>query len=423
MNEEILIEDHFFIDSRGKLGYGDIIISRGKIAKITDKEPPNVINSDIVIPGFANTHTHVAMGRFRGLLDDLSLEKFLDKTFSLDNNRRKDDIYSSSTISICDMLMSGTTLFADLYYSEDIIFEAADKLGIRALLSWVTLDRELSTQKGDPVENCENFIKEYRGRNDRIIPAAGIQGVYVASDDTIEGARDIAKKYGTQLHMHVSETRKEVYDFLDKRGKRVVEYLDDLGVLSQNFLAAHCLWLNGREISLLGKNRCTVSWNGVSNSKLGHGGHLAYEELKNAGANISFGTDSVGSNNSQNVLENAKFSSLDFKNSRWDGSMMNSLEIFRALTLNGYLAAGIKNGGLIEEGYLADLNIIDHRNSSLVPLRKNNVISSIVYSMDRDAITDVIINGEYVKKNGKLNDAQRNQFNMALKNIKESFTT
>ena len=415
------IEDVYYYDtSLNRFIHGSVKIQNGIIAGVEETQNSGDC-SRFLIPGFINTHSHIAMSRFRGRLDDVNLEKFLEKTFKLDSERTKDDIFHSTICGIYELLSNGITSFFDLYYDEDIIWDACNKMGIRSFLSWNTLDREITTQKGDPVDNAENFIREYSGKSSIIYPSIGIQGVYVASLDTMKAANNVSKKFDTVLHMHLSETRKEVYEFLDKTGKRPVEFLSDNDLLSKRLNAAHCVWLNDHEIRALGKNEVNVSWNSESNLKLGTGGFPPVPELMNNGVNITIGTDSNGSNNSLNILETAKTGTISIKNGRWDAGILNATDVFRMLTVNGGRASHIPHLGEIKIGAPADFNIIDGNHFSLQSSDPDVMINQIVYSMNPAAITDTVINGKYIKKDGKMNLDIENNYRESLRFLKAAF--
>ena len=247
------------------VSYGDIYIEDkfiSEIGKNISIEADYKIDASnkIVMPGLINTHAHVGMGLFRGFIEDLNLDDFLKKTFEMDEKRTDDHIYFSSLLSIYEMIRTGTTSFLDLYYSEDIIARAAEEAGIRAFLSWVTLDEQFTTQKGSPLKNAENFITSHKNK-ERIYPSVGFQGVYVCSDETLLRGKEIAEKYGTIRHMHLSETRKEVYDYLKSKGKRPVEHLYEIGFLNENLIAAHTVWVTMREIKQLAEKNVNISHN------------------------------------------------------------------------------------------------------------------------------------------------------------------
>ena len=384
-----------------------------------------------VLPGFINTHTHVAMAHLKGLLDDIPLETFLDRTFSLDSNRSEKGIYNASMLGMAEMIDSGITSFHDLYYSEDIIAKAASRLGIRAFLAWVTLDVEYTTQKGSPLQNADSFIRKKHG--DLVTPSVGIQGIYVASDETYNGASDIARKYDTTMHTHLSETRKEVYDYATgHNGQRPVEHLSSIGFLDSRLIAAHSAFVTMREVRQLAKANVKVSWNSISNCKLGTGGMPPVPEMLDHGITISLGTDSNGSNNSLNMFEMMKFSSLLVKSARWNPAVINAQKMLDMATrdaaatdakimfLEGTYVTGIplpislyecsgtasslrrNDIGVLKEGNLADVIMIDLNQSNLIPANADNIVQGIVYSANPSNVDTVIVNGSILKSRKKL---------------------
>ena len=398
----------------------DIGIKDGCISSIREAEG---ISSLYLVPGFVNTHSHVAMSRFRGMLDDVNLDEFLNRTFKLDKERSRNDIYHSSVVGIYEMLMNGITSFMDLYYSEDVIAEAVTKMGIRGFLSWVTLDQDKTTQNGNPLENAEEFIHNFSGSNeyDLVYPSIGVQGVYVASMENIRSASDISRKHECTLHMHLAETRKEVYDYMKVKNKRPARDLLDNNIIDERTNMAHCVWLTKEEIEKIGKVRGNVSWNSVSNHKLGVGGVPAIPELIEAGANIGIGTDSNGSNNSLNILETAKSGALAIKNSRWDASVIDSSQVYRMLTEGGGRSTGLPNLGSIAVGAPADFLIIDGDNYSMNQSRRGNFVNDLIYSMSPSAIRDIVIGGNFIRKDFRMDDTVEKEYKRSAGWIRENF--
>ena len=222
-------------DQQRRIFRGNLLVEDGLITRVSQER----VHGDIeiqaegkaVMPGFGNTHCHAAMSHLKGKLDDINLHQFLEKTFSLDAKRTDAGLYNSSLLSMAEMISSGITLFSDLYYGEDVIEKAALRSGIRSVLFWNTLDENLTTQKGNPVKNAENFIKS-EGSSDMVRRGIGVQGIYVASDELLLEVKEVAERHSSLIHMHLSETRKEVYDCLKGRGKRPVELLASLNFLS-----------------------------------------------------------------------------------------------------------------------------------------------------------------------------------------------
>lgn len=403
----ILIRNGLIItqDDDRRILKGDMLIEGKRISKIGKIKGSADIEIDAsgkaVLPGFINTHTHVAMAHLKGLLDDIPLETFLDRTFSLDSNRSEKGIYNASMLGMAEMIDSGITSFHDLYYSEDIIAKAASRLGIRAFLAWVTLDVEYTTQKGSPLQNADSFIRKKHG--DLVTPSVGIQGIYVASDETYNGASDIARKYDTTMHTHLSETRKEVYDYATgHNGQRPVEHLSSIGFLDSRLIAAHSAFVTMREVRQLAKANVKVSWNSISNCKLGTGGMPPVPEMLDHGITISLGTDSNGSNNSLNMFEMMKFSSLLVKSARWNPAVINAQKMLDMATRDAASSLRRNDIGVLKEGNLADVIMIDLNQSNLIPANADNIVQGLVYSANPSNVDTVIVNGSILKSRKKL---------------------
>ncbi len=346
----------------------------------------------ILAPGLINTHTHVAMGSMRGIADDVPLGKFLEKTFAIDAKRTEQDIHSSSIMGMREMVRTGTTSFLDLYYSEDIIAKAAKRMGLRAFLSWVVLDKDKTTQKGNPKDNAENFIKRFRSRKPALINAGvGLQGIYVCNDDTISAAADIAERYNTVIPMHVSETNVEVDNVKKEHGHGVVEHLDKLGVLNKRFVAVHTVHVSEKEVKLLAET-AAVSHNPISNMKLGNGAAPIHEMSKSR-VNVTLGTDSVASNNNLDMFSTMKFASLLQKNRLGDASELSAQRVLDFATINAAKALGYGNRlGSVEEGKLADLILIDPYPNA-IPLSRSSIVSNMVYAVSGLNVDTTIVDG------------------------------
>ncbi len=392
-------------DSRD-IVHANILVDGNKIVYVGREEPDHDSEIDakgkFIMPGFINTHTHVGMSGFKGLLDDMVLSEFLNKTSELDAARTEEGIYNSSLLGIKEMLNSGTTSFVDLYYSEDVIERAVEKAGIRGFLAWATLDQEYTTQRGDPVKNAEAFIK--KNHPDTVTPMAGVQGIYVSSDENYFRIKELSEKYNVMVHTHLSETRKEVYDFVKSHNERPVEHLASIGFLSNRLLAAHCVWITLNEIKLLAKNGTAVSWNSISNAKLASGGIAPIPELISSNVNVSLGTDSSGSNNSLNMLEEMKYSAISINNDRWSADTLKSQQILDMATRNAGMALKAPIG-IIKEGYLADLIILNPNRYNTIPYSDKNIVNNLVFSSSSENIEYVVVNGKIVLNKNNYNES------------------
>lgn len=395
-NGILLTEDH--LPKRMDLFVDDNIISQ--ISEKVRVESDYVINCEnkIVSPGFVNMHTHVAMTNMRTLLDDMPFSKFLDTGFKIDAVRTDEELYFGSKLGIAEMLRKGTTTFLDMYYGEDMVARAAQEAGIRSYLGWSIVNKNQTTQKGDPLKNAEQFIQRFRG-HELVTPLPAPHGIYSCERDDLIASKDLADRYDLPYTIHLSENRREVYDIVKKEKKRPVEYLDALGFLSNRLIAAHTIYVTLNEIKIMGKNGMTAVNNPVSNMKLANGNFAPLIEMIQHGVNVTLGTDSAATGNSLDMLENAKLSSLLQKNYREEGSVLPPHQVIDFMTKNPWKVLG-KNAGILREGALADIAVVGGEVAQ-VPLRMDNAERILVYSSSGNDVEQTIVNGKIVYSQGK----------------------
>ena len=354
-----------------------------------------------IVPGFVNTHTHVAMNLLRGMADDRDLSAFLEVLFAVDAVRTEADLEVGAAAGISEMLLSGTTSFLDLYYGEDAIARAVDRLGIRGFLGWAVLDPALTTQEGVPVENARAFIRRWRG-NPRVSPLVAPQGVYVCGEETWRKAKDVADAEGTLCHYHLSETRREVHEHEAKTGERPVLWLDRIGFLGPSQVAAHAVWLTRREVELLARHRVGVAHCASSNLKLATGGVAPVVELQAAGVRVGLGTDSAASNNSLSMLREMHVAGLLQKHHRWDASALPAQRLLDMATIEGARILGRDDLGSLEVGKRADFSLFRLDHPTLTPARPEALVSHLAYSASEEAVHSVYVGGECVVRDRQL---------------------
>lgn len=383
----------------------DILVEDGKISKIGDvTSADETIDATgcAIIPGLINLHSHVSMTLMRGIADDVHLNEFLKKTFEVDARRTSEDIQIGAELGTMEMIRSGSTSFLDLYYSEDEIAKAVQRSGMRGYLGWAVLDEEMTTQKGNPLHNCADFISSHRSM-DRITPLVAPQGIYVCSEETLVKAMELADKENTLLHMHLSETRMEVYEHQKKTGKRPVEWLDDIGFLSKRFIAAHGVWLTLNEVRTLARNDVKVVHCPVSNMKLATGGTAPLPEMFDNNMIVGLGTDGCSSNNSLDMFGEMKTCALLHKAHRWDATVLPAQKVFDMATVEGAKALDRSDEiGSIEVGKKADFAILDLKRPNMQPFSKETLVSNIVYSCKADNVRDVLVDGQVLMRDRDL---------------------
>jgi len=363
----------------------------------------------VILPGLINTHCHVAMSLMRGIADDVPFGEFLDRMFKYDANRTREDVYHGAMLGCAEMLLSGITSFVDLYYFEDEIARAVQEMGMRGFLGWAVLDQEYTTQEGVPLNNCENFIREFRNRKN-IYPIVGLQGCYVCSDETFSKGKELADRYDTLCHLHLAETKKEVDDHMAATGKHPARSLWDIGFLDERVLAAHCVWMSPEEIRLFRESKANVSHCPVSNSKLSVGKVAPVPDMVNEGITVSLGTDGCVSNNSMNLFADMKFCSLIHKTASNDPAIIQAQKVLDFATIDAARALRMDDAiGSIEEGKTADLIVLDGGVPGFTPFNRHAIVPHLVYSSSQLDLKTSIVGGEIICSEGKFAEADHGQ--------------
>ncbi len=374
----------------------DILIEGNKIVNINKdirSHSDDVIDcsSMIVLPGIVNAHTHSPMVILRGYCDDYELHEWLSRIWEVEKHLDEYWIRLGSELAIMEMLSTGTTAFVDMYFYPHITAEVAKTYGIRAALGPPLIEVLYGIDKC--LSDLEHFISKYRNDN-LIIPIVNVHSIYTCSLESIKKAYEIAREHDLNVHIHVSETRKEVFECKQKYGKFPVEVLHDIGILSTRLHMVHLGWVTNREIELIRDAGCTVTHCPVSNMKLATAGFFPFYEMMMNNINVTIGTDGAASNNCLDMFREMKTAVLLQRNNYWD-TRIKAIHVLKAATLNGYKLLRLK-GGNIEKGYLADLVLLDANSISLQPLRTDNIISNIVYSATGKDVKMVIIDGKIV---------------------------
>jgi 5-methylthioadenosine/S-adenosylhomocysteine deaminase len=287
-----------------------------------------------------------------------------------------------------------------MYFFMEETASAVKESGIRANLSHGMIDSGDVKKRERELAVGEKFVKEYNDKADgRIKCSFGPHAPYTCSRELLQRAGELAEKYDVLVQIHVSETRKEVFDSIKQFGKRPVEYLNSINFLNERIIAAHCVWLTKKEIKILGEKGVKVSNNPVSNMKLAGGGVSPVQEMIDNNICVTFGTDGAVSNNSLNLIETMKVGALLQKTHKWDARVLNAQEALDFATINGARALRI-DAGSIEVGKLADMVLLNLKSPNLIPM--HNLVSNIVYSTNPSNISDVIINGKLLMNDGKI---------------------
>ena len=378
----------------------DILIEGNRISLISDNiqaHDAQILDGTgmAVIPGFANMHTHAAMTMMRGAQEDAKLHKWLGEIWKMETRLDDELVYWGTKLACVEMIKTGTTFFNDQYFYVASAVKAASEMGLRGAHSYVLLDLGDKEKMLRERELCQKAYEESMNWNPKNISEVGVHSPYTVSQENILWACSFARDHNLKVHIHVAETFQELQDSLNEHGCTPVQYLKDLGVLSKDIVAAHCIWLDNNDIDTLGHNGISVVHNINSNLKLSSGYKFKFQELEDAGANVCLGTDGVASSNNLDMMETMKTTALVQKAWRKDPTAIPLAQLISSATFNGYKAFGL-DGGRICEGALADLCLIDIDNYSFTP--NINFEANLVYSAHSDCIKTVICDGKIVMK-------------------------
>lgn len=385
-----------------------LLIKDDIIAEIGDnitEKADKVIDGEgkILMPGLINTHTHLSMTLFRGLADDLSLDTWLnDYIWPVEAHLNGYYCYIGALLGAVELIKSGTTTFSDMYFYMEDVARAVDEAGLRAVLSYGMIDfADEEKRRAEIAANVDLFKNCNNAAEGRIKVFFGPHAPYTASKELLDEVRDLASKFNTGIHIHVAETQKEVEDILEQTGKRPFEYLDDIGFLGPNVVAAHAVWLSEEEIDIIMDREVKISHNPCSNMKLASGISPVANMLSHDIC-VSIGTDGASSNNNLDLIEEMKTASLLQKVATLDPKVLTSEETLAMATINGARTLGLENEiGSIEVGKKADLILIDTDEANMTP-DSSCISSNVVYAAKGSNVDTTICNGKILMENRKL---------------------
>lgn len=355
-----------------------------------------------VMPGLINTHTHAAMTLLRGVADDLPLDIWLQKyMFPLEKKFcDREFVRAGMELAAVEMIRSGTTSFADMFYFEDEVAQACKKIGIRAFLGEALLD--FPTPDSKTPDDCLKLIEEMHkkyGKDPIIHLTVDPHSIYTCSLPVFEKAKALADRLDIPLQIHLSETAGEVEQTRSKYGVSPVRLLEQAGFLSDRVIAVHCVHLDREDIGILKKHDVKVSHCQESNMKL-VSGDAPIVELLREGVSVGLGTDGAASNNNLDIFDEMGSVAKYHKAVRKDPTVMNARTVLRMATCMGAKVLQKPDIGSLEEGKTADLILIDLNSPNMVPLY--NIYSNLVYSAGGSEVDTVIINGRIVMEKKKL---------------------
>ena len=362
----------------------------------------------LLMPGLVNAHTHVPMTLLRGLADDLRLDVWL-MGYMMPVEREyvsPDFVHLGTLIGCAEMIRSGITCFADMYYFEEHVAKATAQAGLRAVCSQTVLKFPTPDAKSydDSLAASRDFIKKWKGHS-LITPSIAPHAPYTCTEEILHAATSLAVEYDVPLHIHLSETATEVENMRKEKGMPVIPYVKKCGIFEAKVLAAHCVHVDEGEIRTMQHYNAGVAHNPSSNLKLASG-IAPVQKMLDLGLNVGIGTDGPASNNDLDMFEETRLASFLAKGSSGDPTTLPADQTLLMATRMGANAIHLGDiTGSLEPGKRADIILVDLNNLHSSPRFRRDPKSTyaqFVYTGKGTDVTDVMVDGQWVMRDQKI---------------------
>lgn len=354
----------------------------------------------LAVPGWVNAHTHVAMTLFRSYADDMALMDWLqNRIWPLEAKLDGRAVYWGSLLGIAEMIRTGTTCFADMYFFMEETAKAAADSGIRAVLSRGLTGSSAEDGAARLEENTELYKNWHGAQDGRITVMLGPHAPYTCSPDYLESVIARARELGAEIHMHLSETAGEVTDCREKYGKSPIALMESLGMFDGGTLAAHCVHVDEEDMDILARHGVRVAHNPQSNLKLASG-IAPVARMLQKGITVSLGTDGASSNNNLDMLEEVRLAAMLAKVQAGDPKAVPASQALAMGTWMGAKAVGLSGVGKLEVGQKADIVLYNMDSPAWYP--RHDRTSLLVYAASSADVDTVLVDGNILLRKGEL---------------------
>lgn len=371
-------------------------------ARFTGRETLDAAGQ-VVMPGLVNTHTHAPMVLYRGLADDLALMDWLQNyIFPAEAKTVSPEFVRAGTrLAALEMIESGTTTYADMYYFEEEVAKATKEAGLRGVLGQTVIQFPVADAKtpADALARAEIFIRQFAG-DDLITPALAPHAMYTLDTKTLKAVRALADRERAPILIHLAETSGEVKTSRQKYRMTPTAYLDSIGFWGPRTLAAHGVWLTPADIRILARRKIGISHNPESNMKLASG-TAPVPAMRAAGIHVGLGTDGAASNNDLDMFEAMRQTAFLYKLQTGDPRAMPAKTALELATIEGARALGLDGQiGSLEPGKRADVIAVSMTSARQTPMY--DPLSHLVYVTRGDDVRTTIVNGKVLMRDRKV---------------------
>ena len=386
----------------------------GNLGDEEDREVQTHKIGGLLMPGLVNAHCHTPMTLVRGAGDGLPLHRWLTEAmWPREGKMDEEDAYWGMTLGSAEMFRAGVTTSCEMYLFEEALVEAANSSGARLVMTPGVFKSSYSDSR---LQNFTDFYNRHHNPEGRITVGLGPHSAYDLGIQACIELAEFARSLDVLLHIHLAETREESSQLESEYGKSIVEILSENGILEGNVLAAHCVWLNDNDISLLADSNVSVAHCPVSNMKLGSG-IAPIGKMLEKGVTIGLGTDGPASNDTLDLWEEVKIAVLLARVNNLDATLITPTEALGMATRKSANAIGLNRVGSLEVGWEADMIRIDTDCSTFTPSTDlNETLAHLVWSGSNRSVTDVWIAGSKVLSEGDLVTIDEER---ALREVKE----
>lgn len=401
-NCQILQPDWTAIRS-GYLGVdGETICYIGQTEPLENYDLRKDLHGAIVCPGLVNCHNHSPMVLMRGIGSNLPLQEWLfDNIFPIENRLNAKHIATASRLALLEMISTGTTSFSDMYFFPWETATAVDEAGIKANLCRCIQSFAPGEKPEDNpqiTESLEFFKNFHKSSGDRVRVDFSIHAEYTCQPQIVQAYSALCQEHHGRMHLHLSETRKEQQECIDKYGMTPAAWFEHLGTFDSPAAAAHCVWVTSEDMALMKAKNVSVIHNPSSNMKLGSG-YAPIRRMLDLGLNVALGTDGASSNNNLNMMEEMHLAALIHNGQLCDPSAITVQDILTMATRSGAKLQGREDTGILEVGKKADLIAVSTQAPHMQPCL--DPASMLVYSAQGSDVCLNMVNGRILYENGQ----------------------
>lgn len=404
-NADILVKNSTGFDV---LENACLTVDGKKISYIGISEPSDEfdeikdMSGRLLMPGLINCHNHSPMVLLRGIGSDLPLQQWLfDTVFPIEDKLTAEDIKAGSELALLEMISGGTVSFSDMYFEPEMTINAVAESGMKANITRPvqSFDPDEEPEQSYRMREALELYKKYNNSFDgRILVDFCIHAEYTCTERIASAFIEKVNEQNGNLHIHLSETKKEHEECIAKYGKTPAEWFDSMGAFDSSAFAAHCVWLSESDMELFAQKNISVVHNPTSNMKLASG-FAPVQKMLDMGINVAIGTDGASSNNNLDMLEEMHLASIIHNGYSLDATVMNSDTVLKMATSNGALLQRRPGCGELKPGNSADIIAVSLESAHMRPALDKKAL--LTYSAQSGDVVMTMVDGKILYENGE----------------------